>query len=211
MTALTTSRMDDSYVEEAERENGRPVSRIGVEPQERRGPGLKADDAVPRERLADLLPRLLRHDELDLETLAYHLQQSDATAADGYCHAAINEARSFLEALVVNIVRAGIRVAGEVALPRLPHHRTYGSVYGGSRAAREASILLHQADEAQPAQLRGRDGAVHVAGPGIVPGAAAIPRRPSGPLMIQAPTAQLLELGPVPLPLSPHNATQLPP
>ncbi len=106
MTALRTSRMDGSYVEEAERDNGRPVSRIGVEPQERRGRGARADDAVPRERLADLLPRLRRHGELDLETLAYHLQQSDATAADGYCHAAINEARSFLEALVMSMAIA---------------------------------------------------------------------------------------------------------
>jgi hypothetical protein len=98
--------MDDSYVEEAERENGRPVSLMGVEPREPRGRGKGADDAVPRERLAALLPRLRRHDELDLETLAYHLQQSDATAADGYCHAAINEARSFLEALVMSMAIA---------------------------------------------------------------------------------------------------------
>ncbi len=106
MTALRTSRMDGSYVEEAERENGRPVSLMGVEPREPSGRGVKADDAVPWERLADLLPRLRRHGELDLKTLAYHLQQSDATAADGYCHAAINEARSFLEALVMSIAVA---------------------------------------------------------------------------------------------------------
>lgn len=56
--------------------------------------------------LTALLPDLQTHTELDLKTLAYHLQQSDATAADGYHHAAVNEARSFLEALVVNIVQA---------------------------------------------------------------------------------------------------------
>jgi len=56
--------------------------------------------------LAALLGDLGRHPELDLDTLAYHLRQSDATPADGYCHAAINEARSFLEALVVSIVHA---------------------------------------------------------------------------------------------------------
>ncbi len=61
--------------------------------------------------LVTLLHDLQPHAELDLGTLAYHLQQSDATAADGYCHAAINEARSFLEALVVNIVHAAQRDA----------------------------------------------------------------------------------------------------
>jgi len=63
--------------------------------------------------LAALLRDLWAHPELDLRTLAYHLRQSDATAADGYCHAAINEARSFLEALVVSIVHAVRRDAEE--------------------------------------------------------------------------------------------------
>ncbi len=35
---------------------------------------------------------------------------------------------------------AGDRVAGEVALTWLPRHRTYGSVYGGSRAARKPPV-----------------------------------------------------------------------
>ena len=61
--------------------------------------------------LAALLGDLRRHPELDLDTLAYHLRQSDATAADGYCHAAINEARSFLEALVVSMVHSAQREA----------------------------------------------------------------------------------------------------
>ncbi len=56
--------------------------------------------------LGGLLGDLRRHAELDLETLTYHLTQSDATAADGYWHAAINEARSFLEALIVSVVHA---------------------------------------------------------------------------------------------------------
>ena len=61
--------------------------------------------------LAALLHDLRPHAELDLRTLAYHLRQCDATAAVGYCHAAINEARSFLEALVVSIVHAAQRDA----------------------------------------------------------------------------------------------------
>jgi hypothetical protein len=59
---------------------------------------------LPGFALGALLDDLRLHPELDLDTLAYHIRQSDATAADGYCHAAINEARSFLEALIVNIV-----------------------------------------------------------------------------------------------------------
>lgn len=59
--------------------------------------------SAPHEELASLLPELERHAELDLETIRYHLQQSDATARDGYWHASINEARSFLEALVMSI------------------------------------------------------------------------------------------------------------
>ena len=56
--------------------------------------------------LTALIGDLRPHPELDLDTLAYHLTQSDATAVEGYWHAAINEARSFLEALLVSIVRA---------------------------------------------------------------------------------------------------------
>ncbi len=59
--------------------------------------------SAPHEELASLLPELERHAELDLETIRYHLQQSDATARDGYWHASINEARSFLEALVMSL------------------------------------------------------------------------------------------------------------
>lgn len=54
--------------------------------------------------LAALLGDLRRHPELDLDTLTYHLVQSDATAAEGYWHASINEARSFLEALIVSML-----------------------------------------------------------------------------------------------------------
>lgn len=55
--------------------------------------------------LASLLADLRRHTELDLATLTYHVEQSDATAGDGYWHASINEARSALEALLASIVR----------------------------------------------------------------------------------------------------------
>lgn len=94
MSLLTTQRFDGDTVENS-----------------------PTDDApeAPCFSLAALLGDLRHHPELDLDTLGYHLRQSDATAADGYCHAAINEARSFLEALVVSIVHAVRRdaAAGE--------------------------------------------------------------------------------------------------
>jgi hypothetical protein len=60
---------------------------------------------LPTFALTTLLVDLRRHTEFDVTTLTYHAEQSDATAADGYWHASINEARSFLEALMADIVR----------------------------------------------------------------------------------------------------------
>ena len=60
--------------------------------------------ARPCFALSTLLDDVARHEELDLHTLTYHVRQSDATAADGYWHASINEARSFLEALLVGML-----------------------------------------------------------------------------------------------------------
>ncbi len=62
-----------------------------------------ADPSEAPEQLVSLLPLLAGYEELDVETIGYHARQSDATARDGYWHAAINEARSFLEALVTGI------------------------------------------------------------------------------------------------------------
>jgi hypothetical protein len=58
----------------------------------------------PSFALASLQPELESHAELDLATLIYHIEQSDATATDGYWHAAVNEARSALESLLRDIV-----------------------------------------------------------------------------------------------------------
>lgn len=58
----------------------------------------------PTFSLNALLSEVAQHAELDLPTLTFHLEQSDATAADGYWHASINEARSALEALVSGIM-----------------------------------------------------------------------------------------------------------
>ena len=77
--------------------------------------------------LVALMEDLAPHVELDLRTLGYHLQQSDATAADGYHHAAINEARSFLEALVVSIVHAsrGKKAGGDAGSSKCTAFGTY--------------------------------------------------------------------------------------
>ena len=56
--------------------------------------------------LASLRTELESHVELDLATLIYHIEQSDATATDGYWHASVNEARSALESLLFDIGRA---------------------------------------------------------------------------------------------------------
>ena len=55
------------------------------------------------EQLALLRESLAPHDELDLRTLRYHLEQADATVREGFWHAAVNEARSFIEALIVGM------------------------------------------------------------------------------------------------------------
>ncbi len=65
-----------------------------------------APDAGPCFVLHTLLGDVARHEELDLDTLTYHVRQSDATAADGYWHASINEARSFLEALLLGMLHS---------------------------------------------------------------------------------------------------------
>ena len=96
MTVLTTQPV-----------GGNHVTAAGTAPAGTARPTL--GESVPEPlcfSLATLLDDLRRHPELDLDTLTYHLTQSDATAADGYCHAAINEARSFLEALLVSILGA---------------------------------------------------------------------------------------------------------
>jgi hypothetical protein len=72
-------------------------------PQASEGGVADAADGVLPEDLTTLLPRLDRHAELDRTAAAYHAGQCDAIARAGYDHAAVNEARAFLEALVVAI------------------------------------------------------------------------------------------------------------
>ena len=65
-------------------------------------PGVSCVVLPPRLR-ATLVSGIQEHEELDGETLCYHVEQWEGTARAGFWHAAVNEARSFIEALVVNI------------------------------------------------------------------------------------------------------------
>ena len=67
------------------------------------GNGAAAVGLPLQEQLALLRESLARHGELDVRTLHYHLEQADATMREGFWHAAVNEARSFIEALIVGI------------------------------------------------------------------------------------------------------------
>ncbi|MGD8454053.1 MAG: hypothetical protein PVJ57_19745 [Phycisphaerae bacterium] len=95
---MTTSRNDENNV-------GRAVPASGSTPETPQAASMArpAQTDTRPFTLTALLHDLQPHPELDLRTMAYHLHQSDATAADGYGHAAINEARSALEALIVSI------------------------------------------------------------------------------------------------------------
>ncbi len=75
--------------------------------------GEATEEFTPKEQLTTLLPGLRDHPNLDYTTLAYHAGQCDATARDGYFHAAINEARAFLETLVISIALAEERPPNE--------------------------------------------------------------------------------------------------
>ena len=66
------------------------------------------------------------------------------------------------------------RVGGGLTTPVLPHHRTYGSVSGGSREASKSPMLCDEADEAQSPQHGRRHGLVHMAGPDIPPWTASV-------------------------------------
>src|SRR5437667_365093 len=86
--------------------------------------------------------------------------------------------------------REGNPVAGEVALAVLPHHRTYGSVSGGSCDAIEAAVLHQERWQPEIGEEGGPEGIVHVAGPGIPPGAAAVAGRCPRPFLHKPPLQQ---------------------
>src|SRR5262249_39385574 len=82
---------------------------------------------------------------------------------------------------------------------------------GGSSGTIEVAV---QSDEGRQTELREEGGAigiVHVAGPGIPPGAVAVGGRPPCPLRIEPALHQALEACPWPLPLAPKDPAQFAP
>ncbi|MGD8450393.1 MAG: hypothetical protein PVJ57_01125 [Phycisphaerae bacterium] len=84
----------------------RPTAGAGDRARSVARPAVEDAAAPPDVLLTALAHELRPHGELDLHTLTYHLEQSDATAAHGFWHAAVNEARSFLEGLVAGVAQA---------------------------------------------------------------------------------------------------------
>ena len=93
-----------------------------------RDAGLVFEMLAPQDRVAALLAGLRRHPELDQETLCYHLQQAEATAAHGCWHASVNEARSFLEGLMASIAAAESRKR-DMPIPGTPKNGDARSGY----------------------------------------------------------------------------------
>ncbi len=61
------------------------------------------------------------------------------------------------------------RVGGWITPAVLSHHRTNGSVYGGSCETNELMIMVHQRYQTQPVKEFRRQSLIQVRGPGIPP------------------------------------------
>ena len=142
MTTLATSRSGG---------NGETGVSEANAPAEAPSAGAAAVDLVSRELLALLVRDLEGHRELDPTTLVYHLRQAEATAGDGHWHSAVNEARSFIEGLVVGMAESESRRRNHVisgvtpgAESRLGYHecRKY-LVTVGFTGADEMDLFKH--------------------------------------------------------------------
>src|SRR5438876_7486333 len=100
------------------------------------------------------------------------------------------------------------RVGGGVTSAVLPHHRTYGSVYGGSRSPLETEPLIPQRQECTAIKVGFRKSSVHVRSPGIPPGAAPIRRRRPGLSFLQTALPQTFGASEGAFPVAPDNTTQ---
>ena len=101
------------------------------------------------------------------------------------------------------------RVGGWVTPAVLPHHRTYGSVYGGSWHTLELQYRVQYRHQAQSIKAELRHGPVHVRRPGIPPGATLVPRRFPGLLGGEPEPPQVALARARPFPLPPQDAPQL--
>lgn len=90
----------------------------------------------------------------------------------------------------------------------LPHHRTCGSVYGGSADTCQFSRVVDEAHETQPSEGTIRDRLAHVARATVPPGTSAIHRAGPGPLGVQTTAGELSGSCPGTLPLTPQNDAQ---
>src|SRR5690606_29377391 len=95
--------------------------------------------------------------------------------------------------------------------PQLPHHRTYGSVCGGSDRARKSTVLIEEAHEPLTAEHTSRQCRVHMAGARVPPRTVAIGGRHAGaslgePQLVQLPSPRTRTL-----PLPPEQRSQLAP
>lgn len=88
----------------------------------------------------------------------------------------------------------------------LPHHHTYGPVYGGSSSTIEMAVQSNEGRQSQVHEEGGAISIVHVAGPGIPPGAAAVEGRPRCQLRIEPTLHQALGTCPWSLPLAPEDS-----
>src|SRR6266705_766450 len=100
------------------------------------------------------------------------------------------------------------RVGGGVTSAVLPHHRTYGSVYGGSRSPLETEPLIPQRQEFTAIKVGFGKSSVHVRSPGIPPGAAPIRRRLPGLNLLQTTPHQAVSAGQRAFPVAPDKTTQ---
>lgn len=74
----------------------------------------------------------------------------------------------------------------------LPHHRTYGPVYGGSSSTIEMAVQSNEERQTEVHEEGGAISIVHVAGPGIPPGAGAVEGRLPFPPRIEPTLHQAL-------------------
>jgi len=100
------------------------------------------------------------------------------------------------------------RVGGRVTPYVLPHHRTGGSVSGGSLNTLELSHRINQRHQTQTIKERLRESLIHVARATVSPRSALVAGRAERPFFHQSRLHQVLGASIRPLPLSPKITAQ---
>ena len=99
-------------------------------------------------------------------------------------------------------------VGGRVAPPVLPHHRTYGSVYGGSRGPLHGPKLIEEAPAAPFRKHPIVNGRVHMRGSSVPPGPQARCRGLARTCRLKSPCKQFPTAGLGFTPLLPQDFAQ---